>query len=185
VIAVGSTVHWLGDAVIAQQQDGADVLVLPAGTLNGLTGPQVAELGGEVTRKAAAAPRLQPPAWVVGKPDSDGTYMGISAAVGDVELMTYWDPSEGSVIDLDVPAGNRQILAPRQARELAALLVLAADQVEGVQYRATPCTCLIQHPATRQEERVLDRGCPVHGDREPAWPSGPVRGDSTRAGVAS
>jgi hypothetical protein len=42
-----------------------------------------------------------------------------------------------------------------------------------------PCTCRILHPGTDREERILDRGCPVHGDETPQWPGGPRRGDST------
>jgi hypothetical protein len=42
-----------------------------------------------------------------------------------------------------------------------------------------PCTCRILHPGTDREERIRDRGCPVHGDESPQWPGGPRRGDST------
>lgn len=41
-------------------------------------------------------------------------------------------------------------------------------------------TCDVQAPGTARETRTHDRGCPVHGDREPAFPGAPVRGDSVR-----
>jgi hypothetical protein len=45
---------------------------------------------------------------------------------------------------------------------------------------APACTCEVQAAGTRREARILDRGCPRHGDREPAFPGAPVRGDSVR-----
>lgn len=47
------------------------------------------------------------------------------------------------------------------------------------------CTCPVEAEGTPHEVRILDRACPRHGDREPAWPGAQVRGDSTKASAVT
>lgn len=149
----------------------ADMLVLPAGTTNGLTTGQIEHLRQAAIEAAAVVPRIAPPAWA-GEDDGEGHHPGpLFEITPKLALHSSWEVNEGGVMWMDATLAPTPDLTPAQARELAGGLLQLADLIEG-QPGAPTVTPEVPEPAgsgdALEEELEGYAACEALASRVPA-----------------